>query len=54
MLDTKKDDIDEDDKTEEFLGGFFDHANKTIKFVGEKIDAITVQYEDISKFFIFS
>ena len=50
MLDTKKDDIDEDDKTEEFLGGFFDHANKTIKFVGEKIDAITVQYEDISKF----
>jgi hypothetical protein len=50
MLDTKKDDIDEDDKTEEFLGGFYDHANKTIKFVGEKIDAITVQYEDISKF----
>lgn len=50
MLETKKDDIDEDDKTEEFLSGFYDHANKTIKFVGEKIDAITVQYEEISKF----
>ena len=50
MLETKKDDIDEDDKTEEFLSGFYDHTNKTIKFVGEKIDAITVQYEEISKF----
>jgi len=50
MLDTKKDEMDEDDKTEEFLAGFYDHASKTIKFVGEKIDAITVQYEDISKF----
>ena len=51
MLETKKDEIDEDDKTEEFLGGFYDHANKTIKFVGEKIDAIEVQFKDISKFF---
>ena len=50
MLDTKKDDMDEDDKTEEFLGGFYDHASKTIKFVGEKIDAINAQYEDIVKF----
>jgi len=50
MLDTKKDEIDEDDKTEEFLKGFYDHASKTIKFVGEKIDAIAVQFEDISKF----
>ena len=50
MLNTKKEEIDEDDKTEEFLSGFYDHASKTIKFVGEKIDAITVQYEEISKF----
>ena len=50
MLKNKKDDIDEDDKTEEFLAGFYDHASKTIKFVGEKIDAITEQYQDISKF----
>ena len=50
MLDTKKDDMDEDDKTEEFLSGFYDHASKTIKFVGEKIDAINAQYEDIVKF----
>ena len=50
MLDTKKDDMDEEDKTEEFLSGFYDHASKTIKFVGEKIDSINEQYEDISKF----
>ena len=50
MLTTKKDDMDDDDKTEEFLSGFYDHANKTIKFVGEKIDAINVQYDDIIKF----
>ena len=50
MLETKKKEMDEDDKTEEFLNGFYDHAKKTINFVGEKIDAITSQYEDISKF----
>jgi len=50
MFTTKKDDMDDDDKTEEFLNGFYDHANKTIKFVGEKIDAINVQYDDIIKF----
>ena len=47
----KKEDLDEDDRTEEFLKGFYDHANKTIKFIGEKIDAINTQYEDIVKFY---
>ena len=35
----------------QFLGGFYDHASKTIKFVGEKIEAIEVQFKDISKYF---
>ena len=47
----KKEDLDEDDRTEEFLKGFYDHASKTIKFIGEKIDAINTQYDDIVKFF---
>ena len=46
----KKGEIDEDDKTEEFLNGFYDHASKTIKFVEEKIANISVQYESVSKY----
>ena len=46
----KKDEIDEDDKTEEFLNGFYDHASKTIKFVEEKIGNISVQYESVAKY----
>jgi len=49
MLETNKD-LDEDDKTKEFLDGFYGHASKTIKFVEEKISAIDVQFADISKF----
>ena len=50
-LDANKEEIDEgDDKTETFLKEFFDQASKTIKFIGEKIDTITVKYEEISKF----
>lgn len=49
MLQTNKD-LDEDDKTKEFLDGFYSHASKTIKFVEEKIAAIDVQFNDISKF----
>ena len=46
----KKEELDEDDKTEEFLNGFYEHASKTIKFVEEKIANIDVQYQGISKF----
>ena len=49
MLQTNKD-LDEQDKTKEFLDGFYDHANKTIKFIEEKIAAIDLQFNDISKF----
>ena len=51
MLLNKKDDIDEDDKTEEFVNFFYDHSNKTIKFVGEKILSINVKYNELSKYF---
>ena len=46
----KKEKIDDDDKTEEFLNGFYDHASKTIKFVEEKIANISVEYESVSKY----
>ena len=46
----KKEELDEDDKTEEFLAGFYEHASKTIKFVEEKIANIDVQYEGIAKY----
>ena len=32
------------------MDGFYSHASKTIKFVEEKIAAIDVQFNDISKF----
>ena len=53
MLETNKDEIDEDDKTEEFLKGFYEDANKTIKLVEKKIHAINAEYENISKYLGF-
>ena len=50
MLETNKDEIDEDDKTEEFLKGFYEDANKTIKLVEKKMHAINEEYENISKY----
>ena len=52
FIKNKKEELDEDDKTEEFLDGFYDHASKTIKFVEEKIANIDVQYQSISKFLV--
>jgi diaphanous 1 len=52
FITNKKEELDEDDKTEEFLDGFYDHASKTIKFVEEKIANIDVQYQSISKFLV--
>ena len=51
FVNDKKEELDEDDKTEEFLDGFYEHASKTIKFVEEKIANIDVQYENISKYY---
>ena len=49
MLQTNKD-LDEDDKTKEFLDGFYEHASKTIKFIEEKISAIDSEFNYITKF----
>jgi hypothetical protein len=49
MVQTNKD-LDEDDKTKEFLEGFYGHASKTIKFIEEKISAIDSQFNEISIF----
>ena len=46
----KKKEIDEDDRTEIFLNGFYEHASKTIKFFEEKIENISVQFECVSKY----
>ena len=51
MLEKKGDDLDEDDKTKEFLDGFYDHAKKIIKLIGEKFESISIQYEELSKVF---
>ena len=32
------------------MKGFYEHANKTIKLVEKKINAINVEYENISKY----
>ena len=46
----KKKEIDEDDRTEDFLNSFYEHASKTIKFLEEKIANISVQFESVSKY----
>ena len=48
MLETNKD-IDEDDKTEEFLKGFYTNANKCIQLINEKYYSFNSQYKDLSE-----
>ena len=48
MLETNKD-LDEDDKTEEFLKGFYTDANKYIQLINENYYSIKSQYKDISE-----
>ena len=50
-IEEKKDELEEDDKTEEFLGTFYDHAQKTVNFIEEKINSIETKFKDIVKFF---
>ena len=50
FVEKPNDEMDEDDKTEEFLGRFYDHANKTIKLLEEKMDSMYKKYNDIAKF----
>jgi diaphanous 1 len=47
----KKNDLEENDKTEEFLNKFFEHAEKTMKFIESKIKIIEEKYEEIIKYF---
>lgn len=47
----KKNDLEENDKTEEFLKTFYEHAEKTMKFIESKINIIEEKYEEIIKYF---
>jgi hypothetical protein len=48
MVETNED-LDEDDKTEEFLKGFYDKANKNIQIIEENYDYIKSHYKIISE-----
>jgi hypothetical protein len=51
MCEEKKNELEEGDKTEEFINGFFDHAQKDINLLQESIDKIHSKYNDVVKFF---
>lgn len=51
MCEKKKEELEEGDKTEEFINGFFDHAQKDINLLQESIDKIHSKYNDVVKFF---
>jgi len=50
FLTVNKGKLVEDDKTEEFLNGFYDHASENMKLIKEDIRKISVQYKSISKY----
>ena len=50
-IEAKKDELEEDDKTQEFLASFYDHAKKTIDFIEEKIKNIDEKFQELVKFF---
>ena len=43
-IEKKKDELDPEDKSEEFLNEFYPHAQKTITYLDQKIKAIEVKY----------
>ena len=49
MLEKEKDDLNEDDRTEEFLQGFYDKANKNIQLVEKNFNSINSKYINISE-----
>lgn len=46
-----KDKLDEEDKSEEFLNSFYDHATKSLKLIEDKINQIDKEYEGIMVLF---
>ena len=50
-IEKKKDELDPEDKSEEFLNEFYPHAQKTITYLDQKIKAIEEKYTELIKFF---
>ena len=50
-INNNKNNLEENDKTEEFLKSFFEHAEKTINFIEGNIKKIDEKYEKIIKYF---
>ena len=50
-IQNKKNELEENDKTVEFLNTFYEHAEKTMKFIESKINVIEEKYEEIIKYF---
>ena len=51
LCENKKNELEEGDKTNEFISGFFEHAQKTMNLLQESIDKIHSKYIDVAKFF---
>ena len=47
----KKNELEEGDKTEEFISTFFEHAQKTMNLLQESIEKIHSKYNNVAKFF---
>ena len=50
-IEKSKDQLDEDDKSVDFLNGFYEHASKSIKLIEDKIASIDKDYVGIIKYF---
>ena len=46
-IEKKKDELDPEDKSEEFLNEFYPHAQKTITYLDQKIKAIEEKYTEL-------
>ena len=51
LCEKKKNELEEGDKTEEFISTFFEHAQKTMNLLQESIEEIHSKYNNVAKFF---
>ncbi len=51
LCEKKKNELEEGDKTEEFISTFFEHAQKTMNLLQESIEKIHSKYNNVAKFF---
>ena len=51
LIEKKKEELDPEDQSEQFLESFYPHAQKTITYIDQKIKAIDDKYAELAKFF---